>query len=1098
MSIKTILDVEGFSTTDWDKGDILELIESQIQELRTSGDSLGAGEWVVSSFPFISTAEIIEQSCRAITLWSSPTAAPALASTPLEIVERLSEFNAIDLASAVVAVMRHVEASKKSVFGDFKDLLFRLHETICEVYSIDTTLRTVETVQRASASFNGALRDTVTAVETFAGTTSIGAKQSSIHLARSAAKLRRLVVPGERALLGSIEVLLSAAFRKFCEACERGDVDRGISLANLIKEQTVRVLTAQGRHRHSVLWNVVTAATARHILDLIEETSRHHRQATTPSLKLASQNYKVDLARTNRSLRLSCVLLNSGVGRAVKVRPTMATDSGIRLDLVEPLGMFDVDGGSEQRLVFELTVATAHEALEIPLEWRCVTLTGAAHVDNDRLSIRQQNAEPDWERLASDPPYSVNPVRQRGELFGRDAVLERLLLHASSGRSTFLWGQKRVGKTSILQVLATELLERRRVFCAMFRMGELAPLHEGQIAHRIAQRLYEWVGQHEACPAEGYFGAGMGQLIPVVERLSREAPEMRPVVIIDEFDDLDSSFYIGQRGQQFVKALRSLSEAGLTFFFVGSERMRTIYGRHEADLNKWVDIWLDRIDSRDECRALLTRPVSDVIEYDQTAIDEIIDLCDGNPFFMRLLGFELFEQSYQERRTYVGLADVQHTVPRLIQKLGPTNVAHFWDDNPVIDERERAEQRGQNALVLSCVAKLGAVRVIQREAYDAQEALSLSAGERLPYEQFAASVERLLARRVLVRDASQSLSVRLPIFREWLTVHAESYALNHWREWCQLSTQGDDQKIERSLANTPSDSAFPIDEDSLLGVAQQLVFQGKQKDVSELRLWLRQFDDDVRIEISFKLLRRLAEKGFITEGARLHAIDTLQEMLQAARQTVGSGAWRMVTGRRENLCISYVDSELKSGATLTRELAKRLRPGKSGPLSGVAEWVRTRKDTDSILLIVDDFAGTGRTLSGALDALVKMVDEATIERFAKEGRLLCYVLFAFPEAIERVGKKHKGFKVSAMNVLGDDVRALDETAGVFETDEERRFAQEMLMQYGRELVKQNPIGFGDMAALVCFHDSIPNNTLPVFWSNGTVGRKSWRPLFPRG
>lgn len=88
--------------------------------------------------------------------------------------------------------------------------------------------------------------------------------------------------------------------------------------------------------------------------------------------------------------------------------------------------------------------------------------------------------------------------------------------------------------------------------------------------------------------------------------------EHKFLVIIDEFDDLDPAFYTGERGKQFVKALRSVSEAGLTFFFVGSERMDAIYSRHQSDLNKWTNIRLDRIDSRADCRALIAEPVAEL------------------------------------------------------------------------------------------------------------------------------------------------------------------------------------------------------------------------------------------------------------------------------------------------------------------------------------------------------------------------------------------------------------------------------------------------------------------------------------------------------
>ena len=55
----------------------------------------------------------------------------------------------------------------------------------------------------------------------------------------------------------------------------------------------------------------------------------------------------------------------------------------------------------------------------------------------------------------------------------------------------------------------------------------------------------------------------------------------------------------------------------------------------------------------------------------------------------------------------------------------------------------------------------------------------------------------------------------------------------------------------------------------------------------------------------------------------------------------------------------------------------------------------------------------------------------------------------------------------------------------------------VIEQLGRELTPGAPLGHGNMGALVVFHNATPNNTLPIFWSGGTVGEKPWKPLFPR-
>ena len=88
-------------------------------------------------------------------------------------------------------------------------------------------------------------------------------------------------------------------------------------------------------------------------------------------------------------------------------------------------------------------------------------------------------------------------------------------------------------------------------------------------------------------------------------------------------------------------------------------------------------------------------------------------------------------------------------------------------------------------------------------------------------------------------------------------------------------------------------SAFPIEEDELLSVSEKLVYLGRQKDVAEVRRWLRQFDDDARIEVAFLLLKRLVEDGFVNDGAFVNGLAKMEESVKARRQDVGDGAWRI-------------------------------------------------------------------------------------------------------------------------------------------------------------------------------------------------------------
>ena len=84
----------------------------------------------------------------------------------------------------------------------------------------------------------------------------------------------------------------------------------------------------------------------------------------------------------------------------------------------------------------------------------CDTANGTRLGFEQSLEFEQQRTQPDWGELLRNPPYAINPIREKKDLYGRDSVLAELELHVSNETSTFLWGQKRAGKTSVLQVLA--------------------------------------------------------------------------------------------------------------------------------------------------------------------------------------------------------------------------------------------------------------------------------------------------------------------------------------------------------------------------------------------------------------------------------------------------------------------------------------------------------------------------------------------------------------------------------------------------------------------------------------------------------------------
>ena len=1090
------------SSNDQDVSDSIdgsEDFQSTLDEYRKGGDNLSVGEAYAELFQSADEADIESIFANVVSNWASVDPLNIAVADIADLIHNVDRFVDDYLARAVVHATLRMEDAQRKPPPKIGDIYYRVTEPLKRLLPQEKASPTA--VVRTTTVKTKELRSSLDgSVASFCRSTPASAKIPSTDVIRHAHAYSPYALPSELQTLRDVEVLLGPLFRKFCESCERHEADRIPRRAKDLRYQLQRTLDSLRVDESHRVKKMVLEPVATHISRLLEEGTRTSEEMTTPSIRIASNTIKLDLDRQRGHVDFPVRVVNDGDGpaRSVRVEPPKSTSSPT-LSVLEPSEPFDLSPRADRLILMRLGGFQETKEIALDAVFKCETVNGRSHEASQRLTFEQQFTQPDWESLLKDPPYRINPIRLESDLYGRRSILGELELHVSNETSVFLWGQKRIGKTSVLQVLANNLRDRADIVCVVLRMGELASLHEGQMAHTIAARLAGALGRPGVVPTEEEFGAGLGRLIPFVDQI-RSSAGKKLLVIVDEFDDLNPAFYLGERGKQFVKALRSLSEVGLTLMFVGSERMDAIYGRHSADLNKWVSSSLDRIEGASDCEALIVQPVSGKIEYDRLAVKHIVEYCQGNPFYMHLIAGKIFQRCAQERRTFVGGGDFEYVSLKFVHDLGPTNFAHFWEDVPELDPDEKLRVVANNCLFLACIARLGSGGY---EALDdlllAQEELQLKVPERLLLQDAREVETGLLQRRVLSRQMVGDTShtdVKLPIFRDWLLGRGEAELMRRRAAHLdELSLKG--RVSQTVLARTVDHAAFPIDEDALLSVAEQLVFLGKHKDVAEVRQWLRQFDDDGRIEIAFLLLRRLVDRGFVSEGMSTNDLEKMQRAINARRQDVGGGAWKMVRRRRDNLYVGYVDSETKSGATTARELGKRLSPGKCGAIDGMSTWLRGHLEEDPVLVVVDDFAGTGTTLVKGLRRLWAQ-DDGLFSKVAEEGRVLCCLQTALPEAIDRIAQDFPDVVVLPMTTFDDDVRAFAAGNDIFENEDERVFAEQVMLQIGRQLAPQIPLGFGNTGALISFHNTVPNNTLPIFWCQGVVNGREWRPLMPRG
>ena len=995
--MQSIIEIFQLSDPKEDSEVIVNFIDGEVHRCKLNGDYLGAGEWLISKLSYVKEADAEAIYSQIISLWASPHEPKTIPESIDDLIDKFHEYVPEVLATAFIKATMRYNKIFYSLPDGTVDLAFRLKEQIEKIYNFKEARFNQELHKIAAQKLKHSLNSIFLYIKAFEKTNCSTAKNASIEVIKNLNILKAMVLAEEKPILSSIKILLGSSFRKFCEFYERGKINEIIKRSSDLREHAKKYLSPNiHTYENSTLWRLTVEKIAKHIVKLVNEGVAKSKELTTPNLKLNGNNFKIDLSRKNIETNLSCRLQNNGEGVAYDVR--LLPDSlHSNIELVSDKNKFSIEDKSERSISFRIILREHFESLLIPIKIMCSTIDERELIYNDRLVIEQQNEQPNWDELIKDPPYNINPIKDHKKLFGRETILNNLILHAYSGTSTFIWGQKRVGKTSVIQVLAKELQNKKNFICITFRMGELGALHEGQIGHCIAKRISENLPDRSlTIPEEKDFGANINRLVPFIETVINQFSDLKFVVIIDEFDDLEPAFYTGERGKLFVKALRSLSEIGLTFFFVGSERMATIYNKHANDLNKWLNLYLDRIDSRDDCKTLIIKQVEGAIEYQKECVDTILDYCSRNPFYIHLLCFEIFKLCYSEQRTYVGDNDLDAIKQNLLRSLGLTNFSHFWEDNPILEPEKNIEHTAENCLVLSCISYLGGGFKSVDEVFKVQDNIGISITDRISKKEVEKVVHNLISRKVIeFSKTKKEKLICLPIFRDWLSLHAELQVLPKWKQFRETKKE----ELSRHPEITSVTESFPISEDDLLPIAQQLKYCGKQKDVSEIRAWLRQFDDEVRIDTAFLLLKRLSEKGFITEGAKKHQLNSIEEGLQAKRKKLDKGIWKIYRDKKFNLCITYTDNDIKSGATTARDLHKRLRPSKVGPSNSIYEWMKSRINDDPIVLIVDDFAGTGNTLIKGLNSFLNNPEYSDVlKRYLKERRIFLWSIVYIPQS----------------------------------------------------------------------------------------------------
>lgn len=826
-------------------------------------------------------------------------------------------------------------------------------------------------------------------------------------------------------------------------------------------------------------------------LDFLESDLAKPAKVTVESVEK-----KYPLYEQGRQLRIGFIVSNVGPGYAFDVA-IRAKSLFPELLALEQENYF-ISRLEPSTLLFSLNARVIHPEhlalLSVCVEWRNSNETQETNTAD--YELQGQRADIDWENLELESPYSLEPVETVEQLVGRREILKGLIRQAKarSTESSYIYGQKRVGKTSIAKALRTYLDEQEGYTVVYLEGGEYA--HEdpretvNQLGAKICQNLMS-SDQRLSLLVVPEFNGALNPLTTFLDQVKRLMQGTKIVFILDEFDELPLELYHrGPLADAFFLTMRVISsQPPFGFLLVGSEKMVSVMSSQGEQLNKFEAVrvdYFDRAEHWEDFHDLVKRPTKEWLEFSLGAIEALYEYTAGNPFYTVYLCRELFYLMIERRDSYVTIREVEEAVNLVLQKISSNSFQHFWEDG-ILRTGDRVEEVSlQRRRVLLALARLFRNNIpATKDNIDKQNEIDASTSRILDSE-----LRRFVQRQVLTEQQG-TYNCKVPLFRLWLESVGSRQILLTFTD------------MDRALQRRQREEEVQITSEEIIEVVKGWdLYQGKRITEDRVRAWLQQFDDYLSQRAMFRIL----------QGLEFYSDDRIRTKMQDAHGIVMRDlSKRFKEGqrdlsridpsqrRRRNIIVTYLDSPGKSSGGKYAKLYKdenKIYHENVVERNSLCDILEDSSTDLQAIVIVDDMIGSGNTANSGLQSLFTELADTLIERAVA----VYYVaITGFTEKQSMLQQIFDNYKVEGgvyiVDPLDDSARCFSEKSNIYKIERERLEALQIAQEWGAHLVRKNPLGYGNCQTTIVFSDTCPNNSLPILWAESEA--PLWKPLFKR-
>ncbi len=714
------------------------------------------------------------------------------------------------------------------------------------------------------------------------------------------------------------------------------------------------------------------------------------------------------------------------------------------------------------------------------------------HSEEIIFEFESQKLHIDWEDLKYEEPYSWEPVESEDKLVGRKEIVNRLwtsIIKKEKVSSFYIHGQKRVGKTSIVKTLKSKIEKDNKDNCAVLYIegGEYKDLDLSKtitnLGYAICNKVIEVNNRFNGIVIPNFEGA-LSPLTQFLDKVEKNFPELKILIILDEFDEISSDIFVrGEISDSFFLTIRAISnKSNYGFLLVGGEKMDFIISSQGEQLNKFQSIRVDYFDKGkyfNDFQDLAKKPVENILEFSDKALDYLYNQTAGNPFFTIIVCARLFSLMVDKRDSHVTEIEMKAAIDLVIEDSDIQIFSHFWEDGIKGKANEEEEisivRRKILIAIANVILKYGEANI--NNVIDEIIRNSISEDKAKDY------LKEFIERQILT-TFDNKLDFKINIFKKWLIEKGINCIITSFSD----KERYNQEKLAEEKAQITSEE-ISILLDSWSG----FIYNGKEISSDIIRNWLNQFGNNKRQRLIFKILQNITVYSDYNVKQKMKEI--YKHLLDVEKDNL---IWT-IEGRkkkRDDILVSYLESNLtKSGAEYARLFTDQnnILANNAVEKSKILGLISQENSNIKAIVFIDDFIGTGRTMRDNLAAFIEEFPEI------RDLNIKIYigVIAGFMDGKYLIDDWSTEFNINIdifiCNPLHDENKCFNDKSNIFPSPSEKLTAKDICYEFGVQLVKKDPFGFGDCQALVVFPNNCPNDSLPILWAS----KNEFKALFPR-